>query len=165
MATTEINAPAGVPFIDMRRAFDAPVELLYRAYTEPELLKQWLGPRKYEMIVDEYDLRDGGRWRYIHRAEDGGEHAFHGVFHGPQTVDGMLQTFEYEGAPGHVSLDRLSFEKDGSGTIVRTHSTFESVEDRDAMIQAGMASGVEEGYERLEELLARLGSPQPAAVR
>lgn len=165
MATTEISAPAGVPFIDMSREFHAPRELLFRAYSEPELLRQWLGPRRYEMIVDEYDLRDGGRWRYIHRAADGGEHGFHGVFHGPQTIDGMLQTFEYEGAPGHVSLDRLTFEERGGRTVVRTHSTFESVKARDAMIQAGMASGVEEGFERLEELLSRLGNPEPAAVR
>ena len=165
MATTDISAPAGVPFIDIRREFDAPVELVFRTYSEPELLKQWLGPRRYEMIIDEYDLRDGGRWRYIHRAEDGGEHGFHGVFHGTQTIDGMLQTFEYEGAPGHVALDRLTFEPHGDRTVVRTHSTFESVEARDAMIQAGMASGVEEGFERLEELLARLAAPQPAAVR
>jgi uncharacterized protein YndB with AHSA1/START domain len=156
MATTDINAPAGVPFIDMSREFDAPVELLYRAYTEPALLKQWLGPRKYEMIVDEYDLRDGGRWRYIHRGADGDEHAFHGVFHGPQTIDGMLQTFEYEGAPGHVSLDRLTFEERGGRTVVRTHSTFESVEARDAMVEAGMASGVNEGFERLDALLASM---------
>jgi uncharacterized protein YndB with AHSA1/START domain len=165
MATTDISAPAGVPFIDIRREFDAPIELLYRAYSEPALLKQWLGPRQYEMIVDEYDLRDGGRYRYIHRGADGAEHAFHGVFHGPQTIDGMLQTFEYEGAPGHVSLDRLTFERQGGRTVVRTHSTFESVEARDAMIQAGMAGGVEEGFDRLQELLARLGSTQPAAVR
>lgn len=165
MASTEISAPAGVPFIDMSREFDAPVGLLYRAYTEPELLKQWLGPRKYEMVIEEYDLRDGGRWRYIHRAEDGGEHGFHGVFHGPQSIDGMLQTFEYEGAPGHVSLDRLTFEDRGGRTVVRTHSTFESVEDRDAMVEAGMATGVNEGFERLDELLARLAGHEPAAVR
>lgn len=165
MATTEISAPARVPFIDISREFAAPRELLYRVYSEPELLRQWLGPRKYEMIVDEYDLRDGGRWRYIHRAADGGEHAFHGVFHGPQTIAGMLQTFEYEGAPGNVSLDRLAFEERDGRTVVRTHSTFESVEARDAMVQPGMASGVEEGFERLEEVLARLGSQQPAGVR
>jgi len=97
---------------------------------------------------------------------DGGEHGFHGVFHGAQTIDGMLQTWEYEGSPGHVSLDRLTFENHGHRTVVRTHSTFESVEARDAMIQAGMASGVEEGFERLEELLGRLGSsPEPPAVQ
>lgn len=164
MATTEINAPAGVPFIDMRREFDAPVELLFRAYSEPDLLKQWLGPRRYEMIIDEYDLRDGGRYRYIHRGADGDEHAFHGVFHGPQTMDGMLQTFEYEGAPGHVSLDRLSFEGRGRRTVVSTHSTFESVEARDAMVEAGMATGVNEGFERLDELLASMRTGIAAGV-
>ena len=156
MATTEISAPAGVPFIDMSREFDAPVELLYRAYSEPELLKQWLGPRKYEMVIEEYDLRDGGRWRYTHRDSDGNAFGFHGVFHGSQSPAGMLQTFEFDGAPGHVSLDRLSFEERGGRTVVRTHSTFESVEARDAMVEAGMASGVNEGFDRLDEVLASM---------
>jgi len=156
MDKTTITAPAGLPFVDIEREFDASPELLYRAYSEPELLKQWLGPRRYEMIVDEYDLRDGGRYRYIHRGVDGDEHAFHGVFHGPQTVDGMLQTFEYEGAPGHVSLDKLSFERRGSRTAVKTHSVFQTVEDRDAMVQAGMSEGVKEGFDRLQELLATM---------
>ncbi|HYN69024.1 MAG TPA: SRPBCC family protein, partial [Candidatus Eisenbacteria bacterium] len=148
--------PAGVPFIDMSREFDAPVELLYRAYSEPELLKQWLGPHKYEMVIEEYDLRDGGRWRYVHRDTEGHEFGFHGVFHGPQSPDGMLQTFEFDGAPGHVSLDRLAFEERGGRTVVRTHSTFESVEDRDAMVEAGMAGGVNEGFDRLDDLLASM---------
>ena len=67
MGTTKTTAPDGVPFIDITREFDAPRDLVFRAYTEPELVKQWLGPRGYEMDVDEYDVRDGGRWRYIHK--------------------------------------------------------------------------------------------------
>ena len=156
MGTTEITAPAGVPFIDMSREFDAPRELLFRAYTEPELLVQWLGPRKYEMVVDAWETRDGGRWRYVHRDGEGHEYGFHGVFHGPQTVDGMLQTFEFEGVPGHVSLDALVFEEHDGRTIIRNHSVFQSVADRDAMIEAGMAGGVNEGFDRLDELLARM---------
>jgi uncharacterized protein YndB with AHSA1/START domain len=156
MDKTTVTAPAGLPFVDIEREFDASPELLFRAYSEPELLKQWLGPRRYEMIVKEYDLRDGGRYRYIHRGADGDEHGFRGVFHGPQTVDGMLQTFEYEGAPGHVSLDKLTFERRGLRTAVKTHSVFQTVEDRDAMIQAGMSEGVREGFDRLEELLSSM---------
>jgi uncharacterized protein YndB with AHSA1/START domain len=163
--TAQIEAALGVPFIDISRAFDAPRELLFRAYTEPELLKQWLGPRRLEMIVDRWEPRDGGSWRYIHRDVDGSEYAFHGVFHGPQTVESMLQTFEFEGAPGHVSLDKVVFEPEGGRTLMRIHSVYQSVEARDAMIQAGMTSGLNEGFERLDELIERLNARQPQPVR
>jgi uncharacterized protein YndB with AHSA1/START domain len=159
VSATRITAEPGLPFIDIEREFDAPRELLYRAYTEPDLLVQWLGPRKYEMIVDEYDPRDGGRWRYVHRDADGTEYGFHGVFHGTPTPEVMTQTFEFEGAPGHVSLETLTLEDLGGRTRVRTHSVYQSLEARDAMVAAGMASGVEDGFDRLEELLARLRTP------
>jgi uncharacterized protein YndB with AHSA1/START domain len=163
VGTTEITAPAGVPFIEIEREFDAPRALLYRAYADPELLKQWLGPRKYEMVVDRWEPRDGGSWRYVHK--DGtSEYGFHGVFHGPQSVDGMLQTFEFEGAPGHVSLDALQFiERDGR-TIVRSHSVYQSVADRDAMVESGMAEGLDDGFKRLDELIARLKTMEPAGA-
>jgi len=164
VGTTEITAPAGVPFIDIRREFDAPRELLYRAYTEPELVKQWLGPSKYEMVIDRWEPRDGGTWRYVHRDDDGNAYGFHGVFHGPQTVDGMLQTFEFEGAPGHVSLDSLNFDERGGRTVIRTHSVYQSLEARDAMVASGMGEGVNEGFKRLDELIARLKTLAPAGA-
>lgn len=154
MSRTTIDAPAGQPFIDVSREVDAPRELVFRAFTEPDLLAQWLGPRKYEMIVDAYDVRAGGSWRYRHRGEDGSEHAFRGVFHGDPSPDGMVQTFEYEGAPGHVSLDKLVLEERDGRTVVRTHSVFQSVAARDAMIDNGMEGGMNEGFDRLDELLA-----------
>lgn len=154
MSRTTIDAPAGQPFIDVSREFEAPRDLVFRAFTEPELLAQWLGPRKYEMLVDEYDVRAGGSWRYRHRGADGTEHAFRGVFHGEQTPDGMLQTFEYEGAPGHVSLDQMVLEDRDDRTVVRGHSVFQSVAARDAMIESGMEGGMNEGFDRLDELLA-----------
>jgi uncharacterized protein YndB with AHSA1/START domain len=162
MTTTQIDAPAGVPFIDMTRTFDAPRDLVHRAYVDPELLVQWLGPRKYHMTVESWDVRDGGTWRYVHSDDEGNAYGFHGVFHGPQTPDGMLQTFEFDGAPGHVSLDKLVFEDHGDTTVVRVHSVFQSVEARDAMIANGMADGVNDGYDRLDDLLARLS---PVAAR
>jgi uncharacterized protein YndB with AHSA1/START domain len=165
MGTTEISAPAGVPFIDMARELDAPRELVYRAYTEPDLLVQWLGPDRLTMVVDRWEPRDGGGWRYVHRDADGNEYGFHGVFHGPQTVDGMLQTFEFEGAPGHVSLESLKFEERSGRTVVRNHSVFQSVADRDAMIEAGMAGGVNEGFDRLDQLVARLQAGPVRAAR
>jgi uncharacterized protein YndB with AHSA1/START domain len=156
MTTTQITAEPGVPWVDLARDFDAPRDLIFRAHTEPELLVQWLGPRQYTMIIDEYNVRHGGTWRYVHRDEAGNEYGFHGVFHGTPSPEGMVQTFEFEGAPGHVSLDALTLEELGGRTRVRIHSVYQSVEARDAMIQGGMAEGIDSGYQRLDELLARL---------
>jgi len=159
VAETKITAPAGVPFVDIEREFEFPRRLVYRAYSEPELLKQWLGPRKYEMVIDRWDEHG---YRYVHKDDQGNEFAFRGVFHGPMTIDGGTQTFEFEGVPGHISLDSLVLEDRGNRTLVRTHSVFQSVEDRDAMIAAGMSGGVIEGYERLDEVLAKLEEPVAA---
>jgi len=114
------------------------------------------GPRRLTMHVDRFELRDGGTWRYTHREADGTEYGFHGVFHGTPSPEGIVQTFEFEGAPGHVSLDSLTFEERDGRTTLRAHSVFQSVEARDAMVQSGMESGLNEGYERLDELIARL---------
>jgi uncharacterized protein YndB with AHSA1/START domain len=159
MGTTKITADPGVPFIDFAREFDAPRDLVFRAHTDPELLAQWLGPAKYKMTVERLDVRDGGTWRYIHSGPDGAEYGFHGVFHGNPSPDSMVQTFEFEGAPGHVSLDTLTLEEKNGRTLARGRSVFQSVEDRDAMFQGGMADGMNEGYKRLDELLARLAAP------
>jgi uncharacterized protein YndB with AHSA1/START domain len=156
MSETKVQAPAGVPFIDVSREFDAPRDLVFRAFTDPELLVQWLGPQKYEMVIDTYDVRAGGTWRYLHRDADGNEYGFHGVFHGDPTPDGIVQTFEFEGAPGHVSLDKLSLEERDGRTTVRTHSVYQSLEARNAMVESGMAAGMDEGFNRLDALLGRL---------
>jgi uncharacterized protein YndB with AHSA1/START domain len=156
MGMTRVTASPGLPFIEMEREFDAPRELLFRAHTDPELLVQWLGPRRLEMRIDRYDVRDGGTWRYVHRDADGREYGFHGVFHGTPSLDGITQTFEFEGAPGHVSLDSVVFEERDGGTLVRVRSVHQSVEARDAMVASGMESGVDEGYARLDELIGRL---------
>jgi uncharacterized protein YndB with AHSA1/START domain len=159
MSKTQIDAPAGVPFVDITREFDAPLELVRRAWTDPDLVKQWLGPRKYEMVIERWEPRAGGAYRYIHRDEAGNEFGFHGVFHSSDP-DNMVQTFEFEGVPGHVSLDKLALEDIGGGrTRARIHSVYQSLEDRDGMVQAGMGDGVNEGFERLDELLATMPLP------
>jgi uncharacterized protein YndB with AHSA1/START domain len=154
--TTVITAEPGIPQILIEREFDAPRDLIYRAWTEPELLKQWLGPRGYTMEIDRYDPRDGGTWRYVHRDEQGNAYGFHGVFHGDPSPDRIVQTFEFEGAPGSVSLDTLTLEERDGRTLARTNSVFQSIEARDAMIASGMEHGVNDGYERLDELIATL---------
>ena len=159
MAKTQIDAPDGLPFTEMTREFDAPRDLVFRAWMEPELLVQWLGPRKYKMTLERWEPRDGGRWRYIHSDDQGNSYGFHGVFHGDQTPDGMLQTFEFDGAPGHVSLEKLVLEERDGRTIMRNHSVYQSVEARDAMIESGMEAGVNDGFARLDDLLERLRQP------
>jgi uncharacterized protein YndB with AHSA1/START domain len=157
-AQTRILAEPGVPQIIITREFDAPRELVYRAHTDPELLAQWLGPRRFTMIVDRYDCRDGGTWRFIHRDAEGNEAGFHGVFHGTPSPDAVVRTFEFEGAPGHISMETLTMEERDGKTQIRINGVFQSVEDRDAAVESGMESGVNEGMERLDELLARLAS-------
>lgn len=149
-----ITALPGTPYIDMVREFDAPVADVFRAHTDPELVSQWLGPRRLKMELIEYDARTGGTWSYIHRDADGTGYGFRGVFH-TVTEDEMLQTFEFDGYPGHVSLERARFEDLGGGrTRLSVHSVYQSVEDRDGMVASGMEGGVTEGYERLDELLS-----------
>jgi len=159
VSTTDIKAEPGLPFIDISREFDAPRELIFRAHTEPALVRQWLGGGTYEMVIDRWEARDGGAWRYVHRDGEGNEYGFHGVFHGAPTVDNMVQTFEFEGAPGHVSLDAMTLEEHDGRTTVRIHSTFQSVEARDAMVESGMAEGMNAGYAKLDALLEQLKTP------
>lgn len=155
MTELKVTAEPGVPQVLTEREFNAPRELLFRAFTDIDLLTQWLGPRQYTMKVDRFDMRDGGSYRYLHVGDGGDEHWFHGVFHGEPSVDGIVQTFEYEGVPGHVSLDTVTFEERDGKTVVHTNTVFQSIEDRDGMVQSGMADGMNEGYDRLEELLAK----------
>jgi uncharacterized protein YndB with AHSA1/START domain len=156
-APLKVTAEKGLPFVDTERELDAPRDLVFRCFADPTLLAQWLGPRRLGMRGDEFGFRDGGRYRYVTVEPDGTEYGFHGVFHGPQTPDSMLQTFEFEGAPGHVSLDHMELVDLGNGrTLARSHSVFQSVEARDAMVEHGMSGGMDEGCQKLDELLARL---------
>ena len=108
MATTNpvsITAPEGVPYIDITREFDAPVSAVFAAHSNPELVKQWLGPNGYEMEIDEYEFVSGGRYKYVHRNPEGEEFRFNGVFHVVRENDFAIQTFEYEGFPDVVSIE------------------------------------------------------------
>ncbi len=156
MAKTQIIAEPGTHQILINRAFDAPRELIFRAHTDPELLVQWLGPRQLTTTIDHLDNCDGGTWRFIHADADGNEHGFHGVHHGMPSLDGIVRTFEYEGAPGYVSLETMTFEERDGKTVVHQNVVFQTVEGRDGMIQSGMESGVNESMERLDELLATI---------
>ncbi len=138
------------------REFDAPRELVFNAFTDPQLLVQWMGPRNLTMKIEHFDARDGGSWRYISSDPEGNEFAFRGVFHEITAPERAIQTFEFEMMKGHVVLDSALFEPIAGGhrTKLTIHSVFQSVADRDGMVQSGMEGGLNEGYERLDGLLA-----------
>lgn len=153
--TTTVTAEAGLPFVDVVREFDAPASRVFRAHTDPALFAQWVGPRKYTTTIEHFDSRSGGSYRFSQADAEGNRFAFHGSFHELTAPVRMVQTFEYEGAPGHVSLDAAVLEDlDGGRCRLTVHSTFQTVAARDAMLAAGMTDGMNEGYERLDDLLA-----------
>lgn len=151
---TTITAPEGTPFVFVTREFDATPDQLFRVQTDPELVAQWLGPRDLEMTVEEYDVRPGGRYRYIHKDKDGTEYAFRGVFHTVEPAGLLIQTFEWEGAPGQVCLENATYEPTETGVRLRNQSVFPSVETRDAFVESGMEHGINDSMDRLAELLA-----------
>jgi uncharacterized protein YndB with AHSA1/START domain len=158
MTTTNpvtITAPEGLPYVETAREFEAPAALVYRAHEDPELFARWCGPHGLEMSIDVYDLRTGGRYRYVHRDADGNEYAFRGVVHEAVPGARIVQTFEFEGAPGQVSLEAMTLEDlPGGRSRITGRATFQSVEARDAILEHGMETGLREGFERLDALLA-----------
>jgi uncharacterized protein YndB with AHSA1/START domain len=151
---TRIIAEPGKQEIIMKRIYDAPRALVFKAYTDPALIPQWWGPRRYSTIVDKLDPRPGGLWRFLNRDKDGNEYAFHGVYHELAAPERIVATFEFEGVPGHVSLETLKLEEIGGRTVLTNTSVFQSVADRDGMLQGGMEEGASETMDRLGELLA-----------
>ncbi|QKE82846.1 SRPBCC family protein [Arthrobacter sp. NEB 688] len=152
----DLDIPAGVPWIDFTRTFDAPVSALFAAHADPELVRQWLGPHGYAMDVPHWDFRDGGGYRYVHRSPGGGEYGFRGSFHTVRPDELVVQTFEFEGMPDEVALEHLRFEDLGGGrSRLHGRSIGSSVEGRDAMVASGMESGMTDGYIKLDALLAR----------
>jgi uncharacterized protein YndB with AHSA1/START domain len=153
---TIVTAEPGRQEVFITREFDAPRELVFKAHTDPDLYVRWLGPRGYEMTLETFEPVSGGRYRYIHKDPAGNKYGFHGVFH-EISEELMIQTFEFEGLPekGHVTLDTMRLEAlPGNRTRITIQSVFQSVSDRDGMVQSGMERGVREGYEQLDEILA-----------
>ena len=142
--------------IMMTRVFDAPPALVFKALTDPELIPQWWGPAKYTTKVDKHELKPGGVWRYLQHDKEGNEFAFNGVFQEVVPPERIVSTFEYEGMPGHVVLDTVTFEAQDGKTRVTTRSVFQSQEDRDGMMAAGMEEGASESWDRLAALLSSM---------
>lgn len=151
-----ISAKPGGREIIITTVYDAPRDRVWRAYTEPELIKQWWGPRYLTTNIDKMDVRQGGIWRFVQKDPQGNEYGFHGVFHELLRPERIVQTWEWEGMPGHPHMEIAHFEEKGGKTIVNAIAVFETVEDRDGILASGMEKGVNEGAERLAELLERM---------
>lgn len=159
-----ITAPEGLPVLECVREFDAPVEAVFRAHTDPALVVRWMGPRSVTMHLDHWDGVTGGSYRY-HVTHEGGEEHFYGAFHEVRPSERLVQTFTWTGFPDGVSLDTHYFEDLGDGrTRLRVVSVVETVEGRDMMVASGMETGIHEGYEKLDTLLATASTPEGAST-
>jgi uncharacterized protein YndB with AHSA1/START domain len=156
---TKITVEPGKQELTIVREFDAPRELVFQAHTDSELFAQWLGPRRYATEIKKFEPRDGGSYRFVSKDSEGNEFGFHGVYHEVSAPEKIIWTFEYEELPekGHVSLETGTFEAlPGERTRLVSHSVYLSVADRDGMVESGMEEGVNQGYERLDELLEKM---------
>jgi len=156
---TQIKIEPGKQELFLTREVDAPRELVFKCSTDPKLFAQWVGPRGLTTTIEAFEPRPGGRYRYIQKDREGNEYAFHGVYHEVTPPERIIYTFEFEGLPekGHVILETNKFDTlPGNRTRLSAQSVFLSVEDRDGMVGSGMEEGVNDSYERLDELLARL---------
>ncbi|HMI33119.1 MAG TPA: SRPBCC family protein [Propionibacteriaceae bacterium] len=153
---TTIEADPNLPTIRIIRDFDAPPDRVFNAWVDPELIVQWLGPKSSEIRIDKWDARTGGSYRYA-SVQDGEEvAAFYGSFHEVRPGERLVQTFTWEGMPDGVSLETMTFEDLGDGrTRTIGLSVVDSFEGRDAIMASGMDVGVNEGYEKLDALLAQ----------
>lgn len=156
---TSILAEPGKQELFITREFNAPRTLVFRAFTDPDLLVKWMGPRSLSTRIDILEPGSGGRWRFVHADAQGNEFGFHGVCHEEWIPERLIRTFEFEGLPetGYVALETARFTDLPDGrTRVVIQSVFQSVEDRDGMVASGMEAGVVDSHERMDELLASL---------
>lgn len=149
-----IVADPQIPTITITREFDAPPERVYRAWAEPDLVRQWLGPRSVEMDIEVWDCRTGGSYRYS-AGSDGEEVArFYGSFHEARPGERLVQTFTWEGMPDGVSLETMTFEPLAGGRCrIVAVSVVDSMQAQAAMMASGMEVGISEGYAKLDRLL------------
>jgi uncharacterized protein YndB with AHSA1/START domain len=152
--STVVSTPSDREILS-ERVFDAPRDRVFAVFTDPELIPEWWGPRRMTTTVDEMDVRPGGRWRFVAREPDGEEVGFKGVYREVTRPERLVQTFEWEGMPGHVIVETARFEDLGGRTKVSTTSLFHTTEERDGMLASGMEGGLTETHDRLAELLAK----------
>ncbi|NCD71959.1 SRPBCC family protein [Mucilaginibacter agri] len=158
---TTITILPGKQEILIEREFNAPRELVFSAFTDAELYKQWLGPKDLVTKSVISDSRSGGSYEFVHSDSAGNDYKFHGVYHEIKFPERIIKTFEFDGLPesGHVVLETSKFEAlDNRRTKFTNQSIFQTVADRDGMYAADMERGIKESYERLDVLLTKFKS-------
>ncbi len=157
MNKAKLIAQPGTHELTLTRDFDAPRELVFRAHTDPALIARWWGLRNATTVIDKMEVKQGGIWRYVQTDPDGNDWAFHGVYHQITPPERLVYTFEFEGMPGHVLLETITFEALGSSkTRIIDSSVFQSVVARDGMVANGMEEGANESWDNLDEVLETL---------
>lgn len=153
MSRTLFSAPPGSHELVIEHVFDAPIDLVFKMWTDPAHIPQWWGPARLVTTVEQMEVRDGGSYRNTQRDTDGSLHGFRGVYHTVKAPHLIIATFEYDGYPDHVALESYSFTAQGEQTHYRSVSVFQSLADRDGMVQSGCEMGVRETMERMAKLL------------
>jgi uncharacterized protein YndB with AHSA1/START domain len=149
--TLQVTTPSDREVV-LTRVFNAPRSLVFDAFTKPELLKRWFGPRGWSLAVCEVDLRVGGAWRFVLRGPDGAEMGMRGTYRELAPPDRSVHTESFDDYPGESVVTTVLTEQDGKTTLTAT-VRYESREIRDAVIQSGMEHGAAESYDKLAELL------------
>jgi uncharacterized protein YndB with AHSA1/START domain len=155
MNQTKLIAEPGKQEVVVTRTFDAPRELVFKAYTDPELIPQWWGPKNEKITVAQMEVRPGGIWHFVEQDPQGNQYGFHGVYHEIKSPERLIFTFEFEGFPGHVLLQTITFTEQGGKTFLTDQSVYQSVADRDGMVQSGMEVGASESMDKLAEFLGK----------
>lgn len=155
MTKTNFTAEPGSQEVIITRIFDAPRELVWKALTDPKLIPQWWGPRRYTTTVNKMDVRPGGVWRFVQRDSTGNEYAFNGVYREIVPPKRLVYTFVFEPMPGHESLETVTLEEQNGKTKATNKVLFQTVEDRDGMLKSGMEEGAAESMDRMADLLSK----------
>jgi uncharacterized protein YndB with AHSA1/START domain len=155
-ASAKVTLPTDEQIL-ITREFDAPRHLVWRAYTEPELVKRWWAGKRGTMDVAEIDLRVGGTYRYAMTATEGFEVAFHGEFREIEPDERIVNTEVYEGAPDSQALNTVTFAEAGGRTTLTILMQLDDKATRDAIIESGMEGGMQEGMDLLERAAVSLG--------
>ena len=153
--TLNVTTPSEREIV-MTRTFDAPRELIWEALSKPEHMREWWGPRGFTMPICEMDFGPGGAYRFVQQGPDGAEYGFRGEYREIVPPERITWTFEFEGMPGSISVDTMTLTEEDGQTTITTTSVFDSVEQRDGMLESGMETGAAETYDRLAELLEKM---------
>jgi uncharacterized protein YndB with AHSA1/START domain len=156
MSKLEVIADPSQPIIRTRRTVAAPRALVFDAFTKPELVQRWMGPRAVTFVRCESDLRPGGAWRHVFRAPDGQEFFFNGVYREIKAPESIVRTFVFQGDLASEAVETFVLEERDGRTTISTVTVHKSMANRDMHLKHGMERGMTEGYERLDELLAAL---------